>query len=593
MASIFTKLFGRNSRKMSPGRRIRKDRVQLGVEQLENRELLSSTPITDMTQWARATVKPASTVLYLNFDGNGSNIKAFQPQAGQNRDAAIQDIIYRVSEIFSPFDVIVSRIQGSNYYHTSGGDTTIFIGGDTADVKPDTVLGRTFTKYAYSNGTEDYPHSNDWSTHGLHSNPYNLAKVDPMATVDSKGNPVYYASPSVAQDPSKWVNVRSDDAIARAIAHEAGHTFGLAHIRTDKLRSNPRAGFVTDPRPLPTFNADGSPKSDNQGTVPEMMSYTDANQYFVNQTFPVTDFNNTGTATNPDPSQYPYSHYEPVPGLPWISIPAQITTQNSFTYLEAVFGDRAADGDRHWSDPNTVDPSSHNNAAPVAIGPGTDLASGSYWSTGYNVYKLSVATTQQVHVNVQPQTEMSPVLMVHDSNGNSLPFFASAVAYANARIDFQANGGQTYYVIVGSKDSMAASGFSYHLTVTANAPVPILAGATFTFTAAINPSLVVGTLKVLSEDVNTGQFLATYTNLHGITFFAQGLISGTNTAGGVTTSSIEWSVLMGTFYRPQFRGWLQGTGSARPGGWHDTISGFDADYFVGSTILSLVSGRDF
>src|SRR5262245_16449702 len=121
MASIFTKLFGRNSGKMSPRRCIRKDRVRLGVEQLENRELLSSTPITDMTQWARATVKPASTVLYLNFDGNGSNIKAFQPQADQSRDVVIQDIIYRVSEIFSPFEVIVGRIKESNYYPTTGG----------------------------------------------------------------------------------------------------------------------------------------------------------------------------------------------------------------------------------------------------------------------------------------------------------------------------------------------------------------------------------------------------------------------------------------------------------------------------------------
>jgi hypothetical protein len=184
------------------------------LEALEDRRLMSITlptaPITDMTQWARQTVPQAPTYLLLNFDGNGSNISAFQPQAGQDRDAAIQDIIYRVSEIYSPFNVTVERIQGSNNYPQSGGYTTVFIGGDTNN---DTATSSTFGyKYNYSStpfAYVDYASQFRGFDHGFNSDPYDLAYVDPMQS-STGSRPIGLQA---ASNPANWINVESDAQI--------------------------------------------------------------------------------------------------------------------------------------------------------------------------------------------------------------------------------------------------------------------------------------------------------------------------------------------------------------------------------------------
>src|SRR5690349_20342634 len=73
-------------------------RIALGVEALEDRRLLSAYPITDMTQWAQQfPALTQSQSLWINFDGkhnDGQSIDAFVAQPGQNRDAAIQDILH-------------------------------------------------------------------------------------------------------------------------------------------------------------------------------------------------------------------------------------------------------------------------------------------------------------------------------------------------------------------------------------------------------------------------------------------------------------------------------------------------------------------
>src|SRR5262245_56413050 len=104
-------------------------RARPRVECLEEREVLSSTPITDMT--AVASLYPphsGPTTLYLNFDGYaGAGVSSFASTTG-DRNADVHEILYRTAEIFAPFNVQVRRIYGDGNYSSGGGNTTIFIG---------------------------------------------------------------------------------------------------------------------------------------------------------------------------------------------------------------------------------------------------------------------------------------------------------------------------------------------------------------------------------------------------------------------------------------------------------------------------------
>src|SRR5262249_4320124 len=200
-----------------------------------------------------------------------------------------------------------------NYYPTTGGRTTIFIGGDTnTPAIQDAITGKYFkNNYSFTpNAYSDYPHTSlsDGINHVLHSNPFNLAYVDPTATVNSAGIRVEYSTAAQTQVPANWATTESDDQIAQDIAHEAGHTYGLVHVRTDGL---------TDPAlPDPT-----NTNNLGVGKVGDLMSYNTAPKsvaltHYVNQSLPVTDFNyNPGNAnlsppkplTAQDPSFLPYS----------------------------------------------------------------------------------------------------------------------------------------------------------------------------------------------------------------------------------------------------------------------------------------------
>src|SRR5206468_13109065 len=117
-----------------------------------------------------------------NFDGwkdhdkKGHNIQPFQSQTGK-RSRDIQEILYRSSEIFAPFNVRVIRIYGEGKYdQTKRGNTTIFVGAHTENVKPDghkypfAVTPGKYSDFAVPSKPKHQPNSD----------PYDIAFVDPV-----------------------------------------------------------------------------------------------------------------------------------------------------------------------------------------------------------------------------------------------------------------------------------------------------------------------------------------------------------------------------------------------------------------------------
>src|SRR5207245_2092723 len=93
--------------------------------------------------------------------------------------------------------------------------------------------------------------------HLLNSDAYDIAFVNPNAGSLST-SPVF--------------NVQ----IVNAIAHEAGHTFGLAHVRTDDKTDFPNNDTLATYDPL---------------AKPDVMSYNSNNDYFNNTAFNLTEAN--------------------------------------------------------------------------------------------------------------------------------------------------------------------------------------------------------------------------------------------------------------------------------------------------------------
>jgi hypothetical protein len=389
----------------------RSPRTQLRLENLEDRLVPA---ITDMTQLAQQFPTPsAPTHLYLNFDGftnvpsnlapgNGNNhsVAAF---TGSNQD--IQDIIYRVSEIYAPFNVEVSRMYGNGVYDSGNGSTTIFIGADSAN---ETNYNNVTVKYSHSvtpGQFADYPTTGN-NTHQPHSDPFNLAYVDPVG--------------ENLPDPT-WVNVISNDQIAEAIAHEAGHTFGLAHVL-----SNP---------------------------TPDIMSYDATNQYFADKTFNITDLNFDGQQTKIDNSIQPN----------WRG--TNITTQDSYTYLGAVLGYRQY-GYYHVVDFSHVDILDNPPLFGFNYTLGQMVNGNLYQQGDYDVYKMSAPRTESVHIDLTPtSSQLLPELLIYQ--GGTLVkvvdgWWNGSTGNYEIHTDLQTVAGRTYSFVVGSAGGNSTGGYNFN-----------------------------------------------------------------------------------------------------------------------------------
>ena len=410
----------------------------LRFETLEPRQMLSITPAltgvigpigtvgnqlpppppTSMTQLAQDMISQGKlaapsgpTYLYLNFDGwkackyNGNNdVTAFSGTAGD-----VASILYRTAEAYAPFNVIIQQISGNGNYATSGGASTIFVGNNISG-------GGDFTP----NDFMDYPHSGGSTSH----------------VVNSDANDVAFVSQGFV---GLCTSTDRDAQIANDVAHEAGHTFGLAHIRTDGN---------TDSSGTPTYRTTNPP---------DVMSYDSNNDFFSNTTYNVTDANNTSTDTTLLPD------YD---GL------GNILTQNSFTYLETVLGARPATSQIGVNDENitvinagfqTIDfvdpgfyssmPSEHAASISSASSESGNLArTGDYAAYQLGLINLSSWVAGQDLAITPGSGSTSLSLMVFDDTFGTTTA-GSLVASSNfsTPLAFRPVAGHTYELVVGAR----------------------------------------------------------------------------------------------------------------------------------------------
>jgi hypothetical protein len=401
--------FRRPSRK--PVRRPRS--AALAVESLEERQVLSAAP-TDMTGVAQLFAPHnGPTVLYLNFDGGDvhyipnwyfsvEHLSPFQAAPRKDRDQAIQDILYRVSEKFAPFNVQVERLYGAGNIGPGNGNSTVFIGADAGDV----IMGTKATNSWTPSSSWDAPTADAVSSHPPNSDAWDVAFVDPVG----------------ASNTTEW----SDELIADDVAHEAGHTFGLAHVLSNG--------------------------------VYDVMSYdTYPGYFFANNTFGITtlNYNFATRQTTPDPSEQPKWYTS---GFLGFKNSYNLTTQNSYTYLRAVLGT----GLNHpVADTSAVDPtyaSLYERYA--ALAPGSNF-SGSLARPGdTNVFSLTSPYSQTVTITAKatPGSTLDPVVMVFDPSGHSL----LAESHAS-QLQFSARAGVKYKLVVAGHDG--ASSGAFHLAI--------------------------------------------------------------------------------------------------------------------------------
>jgi hypothetical protein len=462
----------RLSRQHTPARRDR--RVTPRFECLEGRLVPA---VTDMTQLAALfPTHNGPTTLYLNFDGwanAGHRIHAFETEAGDtaaNRDRDIQDVLFQTSEMFAPFNVEIRRTFGNAHFDQSNGNTTVFVGGDEDNVNNDGL--KVFRGFTSTENT-DYPKVGDlgfsdatFKQSAPHSHPFNLAFVDPVGlAADGKTWITENLTPLTGANrflPGGEVDTLE---VARAIAHEAGHTFGLAHVLTDAAAGVSPAGQDQARR--------------QKAGSPDMMSYNDKtpNRYFANQAFDVTGLNFDATkVTGGDPATGYTIDHDSLPG--WHG--SVIATQNSYTYLRQALGARPADGRAHVADGHAVDPT-YRDGAMTTVGLGSAVTGSLNRFGDYDAYDLAVTGSTPLYVRVAPQAfaatsdrylgKARPVILLyrfdHLSATTSDTFIVLQAETTSGTLQVAVPPGH-YRLVVGAVDGGWKGG--YELFVEGNAP---------------------------------------------------------------------------------------------------------------------------
>ncbi len=444
----------------------RKNRAFRSLEALEDRKLMTVTDVADAAALL-GHVTPG-THLYLNFDGgqvptdtSGNNfdtVRPFESEAGDtnltHRNDDIQNILFQVSEVFAPFDVQVVRAYGAGNYSQGNGDTTIFIGGNS-DTSSTTV---TANPYSFTKSTHSWTPSAfvDAQTdanvnlffpvgfrkvhlsqddHTINSDTYDIAFIDP--TFGSTNDPTRTLSCQSTITTRAQPTHADVATIRQAIVHEAGHTFGLSHVRSDG-GSDPTALGV--------------------GTTPDIMSYDTSDNYVANKSLLITSANFNGQTTNfgsPTPHYYDST----------LQADVTLATQNSFRTLQNVLGKRSQDaGPGQIADTSLVDPSvseSIVNLTGQTIHFGDLTRQGDYQvysyaslSSGYHYESFSVKATTG---------NLSPVIMMYDSSGTNLLSVARANNQGVATIS-NLKSGSSFIMVVGGRDGVTTG--NYDITIT-------------------------------------------------------------------------------------------------------------------------------
>ncbi len=462
--NLFRKLLGHINQ---PARKPVSRRTCLRVESLEERQLLTTAmpyvafdapslataglldvPIDsvfvplDMTAVASQFATPtAATNLFLNFDGWIEHIQLPNPVTGLsssmtlvlnspfasttgNRDADIQEILYRTSEMFAPFNVNVRRMFGDGSYATSNGASTIFIGDDLS-----VVDAHGYTPASHTDAPIRWRAAN----HRPNSDSWNIARVDPVVNSNPANN---------------WDNQR----IAKVIAHEAGHTFGLLHVRT--VGSDPSALDDTDTSLNP----------------PEVMAYDSGSryEYFLNQTYNLTIWNHDN-AGNDDLEN----------GLKAEWHGERIVRQNSYTYLQTVLGSRPTDdganvAHRDYANTRAMVDAAYTDGVLTTVATGTNLTRVISRPGDYDVYQIAAVTTASpnLEVTVSPTTfsGVDPIILVFDDTDGRRVAFNNDSSGVSSRIVLQRTPGHAYKLVVGASNGSTTG--TYRLNVINYFPTP-------------------------------------------------------------------------------------------------------------------------
>lgn len=407
-------------RKIGQGRR-------LLLESLETRQVMDGAlapMLTSMTELAaQYPTKTAPTMLYVNFDGSTS--RSIAPFASANREDDMQEILFRTAEIFAPFNVQVVRMFGNDTISRVNGNTTIFVGNDAS------ITG--FGGYTPAKNS-DYPADNTSFDHRINSNSFDIAVVDPM----------------------NGTAVASNVWTSQVIAHEAGHTFGLAHVLS-------------------------SPSQD-------AMSYNSGNMAFLNQTFNVTNLNNNqnGMVAPTDAVQPVW--YRKLPAIGFGSFQFDlyevydIKLQNSYTTLTTLLGSNPTGRDS-VANLSAVDPGFAARQVNVPLMVGRTLNGTIERQGDYDVftYVADRTGTLRVEVNNINGSFVAPTVMIYNpATGGMVEVASNTLSNGRTEAVFSGVAGTSYRIIVGSQSGLTTG--EYEVSLDAGLP------------AGANPSLQIASL---------------------------------------------------------------------------------------------------